>query len=366
MGNEVYLLTTSDSKEIGMKDATDESGNKVGSLGVIDCGPSAWNVEAERNMFLRYRPWLEQQFGDGQGVVLDMSWWAYVYFCVTGAEMRIPPNQSVKIEAHPKMKVMHSTQGMSNWVENGKYTLPTSLQFPRLLGISSEHAAYLYQCFGKPVRFVHNGIDIPPFYPKSSEGFLLSLNRMSREKGILNAIDVALDCQIPMKLVGDDVHIADQNFAFEVQDRCSQSKGLVEYIGSVDNEQKWDYIKRCKALISCPDRTWVEAFGIMTIEGFSQGKPMISLINGGMKDTVKHGENGFLCENVSQMKEILRNGAQVLVQEGEYYKKKTLKLEDLDPQVIRKSAEQFSTENMARQYLELCQGVFEDKIGFQW
>lgn len=367
MGNHVMLLTTNESKELGQKDAVDESGTKKGSLNVVGCGPTTMMATGERQMYLGYHEWLEQNFAN-DGVIIDMSWWAYPYFSVTGAQIG-----DVSIKPHPNMKIMHSCQGMMNWVQNGQYARP-AVPFPRILGISSHHAQYLSSCLKVPVRYVHNGIDLPAFEPKPSEGFLLSLNRFSREKGITSTVDVAIETGIPVKLVGDDTIIADQNYAFEIQDRCEKSKGLAEYVGSVDDTKKWDLIKRCKALIACPDSQWIEAFGLFAIEGFSQGKPIIALKNGGLIDTVQHGVNGFLCDTVAQVKDVLKSGAETWVEfpvenpdcwpgchEGSY-RKKTLKLEDLNPTKIRETAEKFSVENMARNYNDLCQKVQNGEV----
>lgn len=363
LGNDVVLLTTNESKEIGLKEAVDESGAKKGSLNVVGCGPTTLQATGERQMYLSYHDWLEQNFGN-EGVVIDMSWWAYPYFSVSGAQI-----ENVVIKPHPNMKIMHSSQGMCNWIMNGQYARP-NVPYPRILGISSHHAQYLSSCLKVPVRFVHNGIDLPAFDPRPSEGFILSLNRFSKEKGIHNCIDVAIETGIPMKLVGDDTIIADQNYAFEIQDRCEKSNGLVEYIGSVDNDKKWDLIKRCKALIACPDSQWIEAFGLYAVEGFSQGKPIISLKNGGLNDTVQHGVNGFLCDTISQMKDVLKSGAQIIIGEGswdedgvyENCKRGIIKIEDLEPDKIRETAEKFSNENMARSYMELCQKVENGEV----
>lgn len=358
LGNEVTLITTKDSPKLGQMDAVDDSGAKKGSLNVVSAGDTSWSADGERRMYLNYREFLEKEFGEGQGVVLDMSWWAYCYNSLTGCQF-----PEVTVAPHPKMKIVHSTQGMSNWIVNNQYMTPPGVEFPRLLGISSAHAQYLSSCFKKPVRYVWNGIDLPPFEPKPSEGFLLSLNRFSKEKGIHNVIDVALQCGIPTKLVGDDIHIADQNYAFEIQDRCEKTRGLVEYVGSVDNEKKWDYIKKCNALIACPDPTWIEAFGIYAVEGFSQGKPILALRNGGLMDTVKQGVNGFLCNNVGEMVNILKFGAQVYTgpintETGPaLYMNQILKLENLKPENIRKTAEEFTTEKMGRQYFDLIEKV---------
>ena len=162
---------------------------------------------------------------------------------------------------------------MSGWLvgtpQGPRYVKPP-VPFPRMLGVSSQHAQHLSNNFGCPVRYVHNGIDLPPFDPAmaKSEDFLLSLNRISPEKGIANNIDVALQTGWKMKVVGDDIHPVNFDYINDVQNRCANSGGQVQYYGHVDNETKWDLLRRCKALIACTDNEhYLEAFGIYCLPG---------------------------------------------------------------------------------------------------
>jgi glycosyltransferase involved in cell wall biosynthesis len=348
MENDVTLITTDQSSQLGMHQAVDEGGAQKGSLNVISAGPTAWDALGERNMYLRYRQWLEQEFGQGQGVIIDHTWFGWVYFSLTGFHME---NPIVEIAPHPEMKIMHVIHGVTGWRRGSEY-VPPRTQFPRILGVSRGHAQYLSNCFKIPVRHVHNGIHLPdkPLAPLKGD-YLLSLNRISAEKGIHNAIDVALATGNKIKLVGDDTHVADPRYVWETMNRCEESGGRASYIGPVSNEDKWEYIRGCKALIACPDMvSYVESFYLAAIEGFAMGKPILAFPNGGLNDTVKNGVNGFLCENAETMKEVLLRE----------------RLEDMNPDAIRAEAEKYTVETMARGYLDLCKGVFINDAGYMW
>lgn len=341
-------------------------------------------------MFLNYSEFLRKEFGEGQGVVIDHSWFGYPYFLLTGGEITIDETRSIPIKKCPNLKLCHVIHGVTGWVENNQY-VPPPVQYPRIMGVSPHHAGYLSSCFKKPVRYVFNGVKIPelPSAPgagngeeitalKVDHGYLLSLNRISEEKGIHNTIDVCLSTNTPLKVVGDDVHVSNQEYVWKIMDICSRSGGLIEYVGLVDNNRKWDYIRGSSSLICCPDpSSYVESFYMAAVEGWSQGKPILSLRNGGLSDTIVDGVNGFLADNPEEMKTILRNGKEVFklscersnTPESErpmWYYKDIMKLEDINPETIKQEANKYSIENMAKGYLDICKGVMENNPGYQW
>jgi glycosyltransferase involved in cell wall biosynthesis len=328
-GHTVYLITTDDSQ------AKDEySYENGGKLIVKKCGPSSWDIMSERNMYINYRDWLESEFGN-EGIVSNHSWFAYPYF---------------SSQRCPNMKLTHHHHGNTSWVANGQ-AVPPPVTFPRMCGVSKSHAAILAAQFQKPLRFVYNGIDIPP--PPDSydnKGYLLSLNRIGPEKGIHNCIDVAVQTGYPLKVVGDDINPPNQQYIADIQKRC-QSYNNIEYIGLVDTGTKWDYIRGAKALISCTNTiNYTEAFWLGAVEGFAMGKPTIAVANGGITELVKNNLNGFLVNNPADMVELLKKGV--------------LEENIFNPEEIRKIAvENFSTDASARGYLQLFQQVLD---GDKW
>lgn len=395
LGNDVYLLTTNESTKIGISEAVKDD-QTIGKLTVVPTGPTTWNYTGERDMFLNYHGWLGQEFGEGQGVIIDHSWWGYPYYLLTGGEITLDDKRTILIETHPRMKICHIVHGVTGWRKpTGEYVPPPGVVFPRIMGVSKTHAAYLSSCFKLPTRYVFNGVKIPdnlapvgdtsvgstaPSDSDYTRGYLLSLNRISKEKGIHNCIDVCLATKTPLKVVGDDQHVSDQNHVFEIMDRCARSGGLVEYVGTVDNERKWDYIRGSRGLIACPDPSnYVESFYMAAVEGWSQGKPIISLSNGGLADIVVDGLNGFLADNPGEMKEILTRGKEVFVKydgvcnngfdqkiEEDHFIKKTIKLEDLNPEIIKEEAKKYTIENMAKGYYDICKGIFENDPSYNW
>ena len=351
LGHEVTVITTNDSPKLGIHEAVDQDGKSTGGvLDVKSAGQSGWGIDFERIMYINYREWMEAEFGAGQGVVIDHSWFGYPYISLKGAPQFPTVNGEIQIKSHPDLKIIHVIHGAT-----GLGGQKPQVMFPRLVGVSTRQAAFLSAQFGFPVRHVHNGIDIPPKpdpWPLGDEGYLLSLNRISKEKGIMSSIDVAVANGYRIKVVGDYSWVASQDYIYEVITRCEQSGGLAEFIGNVDNETKWDLIKKCKAMIACPDirQNYVEAFGLYAVEAGVMGKPLIALLNGGLYDIIEDNVNGILADNPEQLKQRLS-----LIDWNQF-----------NPDIIRTMAERFSIPNMAAEYLKMAQGVFENNPQFRW
>jgi glycosyltransferase involved in cell wall biosynthesis len=227
-----------------------------------------------------------------------------------------------------------------------------------MLGVSSQHAQYLSNQFAIPVRFIHNGVDLPEWTPEThkQEDFLLSLNRITREKGIHNNIDVALQTGYKMKIVGDDIHPPDQNYIDDIQNRCAATNGQVEYWGRVDNDTKWDLLRRCRALVACTDnQNFLEAFGLYAVEANSVGKPVLATANGGLYDIIVQDkntgwQNGFLAPNVAGVTSAISQGI----------------LDTFKPEICRQHAQRFTVDNMVTNYLNLFEKVLRDDVDAKW
>ena len=76
--------------------------------------------------------------------------------------------------------------------------------------------------------------------------------------------------------------------------------GKIQVIFDTDGPALRDYYSRCFAVLY-PARN--EDFGLVPIEGMMSSKPVIALNEGGMKETIKEGETGFLVNSVEEMAE---------------------------------------------------------------
>lgn len=102
----------------------------------------------------------------------------------------------------------------------------------------------------------------------------------------------------------------DENFVFctdhldETVERAAkrvEMRGLgegkskqIDYLGRLSNEELHDYYSRCSFVVV---GSGMEGFGISPVEAAFHGKPSVVRAVGGHKETVVHGETGFLAEN---------------------------------------------------------------------
>jgi glycosyltransferase involved in cell wall biosynthesis len=88
-------------------------------------------------------------------------------------------------------------------------------------------------------------------------------------------------------------------FAEEVEPRLGRDG--VEYIGEADAERKRDLYLRARALLM-PIR-WPEPFGLVMVESFACGTPVIAFPEGSAPEVVEHGRTGFVVEDEHAMAE---------------------------------------------------------------
>jgi glycosyltransferase involved in cell wall biosynthesis len=73
---------------------------------------------------------------------------------------------------------------------------------------------------------------------------------------------------------------------------------LIHFIGEIGDAQKNDFLGRARALLMPID--WPEPFGLVMIEAFACGTPVLAYGHGSVPEIVEHGVTGFVVENQAQ------------------------------------------------------------------
>ena len=76
-----------------------------------------------------------------------------------------------------------------------------------------------------------------------------------------------------------------------MENRYSEYSGIT-LLGPVTGERKRRLLDRCDVLVV--PSTWPEVFGIVILEAFAHGKPVIASCVGGIPEIVHDGRTGFL------------------------------------------------------------------------
>jgi UDP-glucose:tetrahydrobiopterin glucosyltransferase len=172
-----------------------------------------------------------------------------------------------------------------------------SQKFPHTIGFCTASQAATFPNLTSPLYYLSNGIDLSlyNFCPQPKQQ-LAWLGRISPEKALEDAVEVAIQTNIPLKIMGK---IQDESYWQQICKKYPHAP--IEYLGFLATEKMQEVVRECQALLMTP--RWVEAFGNVAIEALACGVPVISYRRGGPSEIIKDGETGFLVQpdNISEL-----------------------------------------------------------------
>ncbi|OGK62052.1 hypothetical protein A2334_04235 [Candidatus Roizmanbacteria bacterium RIFOXYB2_FULL_38_10] len=128
----------------------------------------------------------------------------------------------------------------------------------------------------------------PPLYQLLPTNYYLTVSRLARAKHIDLLIKTANKYKFQLKIIGAG---RDMNYL------KSFAGKTVEFMGNVSDEKLKEIYASAKAfLFASVD----EEFGIAPIEAMGHGIPVIAYASGGLIETVKEGNNGYLFKDQSE------------------------------------------------------------------
>jgi glycosyltransferase involved in cell wall biosynthesis len=193
------------------------------------------------------------------------------------------------------------------------------------------------------VETVHHGMPEDLLEPQpATPSYLAFLGRVSPEKGVDRAIEIARLCRMPLKIAAK-IDQADKNY-FNKQIVPLLSEAHVEFIGEIDDARKPEFLSGAAALLTPID--WPEPFGLVMIEAMACGTPVIAFNRGSAPEIIEQGVTGFIVEDVT--------GAAAAV-------KAAIKLPR--DQIRARFETRFSARRMAKDYLETYRRLIFAKHG---
>lgn len=145
---------------------------------------------------------------------------------------------------------------------------------------------------------IHHGLpnDLYRLNP-SPTGYLAFIGRISPEKRLDRAIEIAAAVGLPLR-VAAKVDRADQSYYREVIAPMLVGNPTVEFIGEVDDAGKQELLGGALALLFPID--WPEPFGLVMIEANACGTPVIAWRNGSTPEVIRPGVNGELVASIDE------------------------------------------------------------------
>lgn len=126
--------------------------------------------------------------------------------------------------------------------------------------------------------------------------YCLFLGRMSPEKRPDRAIEIALRAGMPIVLAAK-VDKVDEAY-FEACIKPLLLHPLVDFIGEVGEAEKSTLLGNARALLFPID--WPEPFGLVMIEAFACGTPVIAYNHGAVPEILTDGVTGFVVDDQEQ------------------------------------------------------------------
>ena len=144
-------------------------------------------------------------------------------------------------------------------------------------------------------RTVHHGLPQNLYtFSKEPGTYLAFLGRISPEKGVDRAIEIAVRAGMKLKIAAK-VDPVDEDY-FNQRIRPLLDSPLVDFIGEVSEFEKNDFLGKALALLLPVD--WPEPFGLVMIEAMACGTPTVAFRRGAVPEIIDEGLSGFVCTGV--------------------------------------------------------------------
>src|SRR5438552_1074455 len=166
--------------------------------------------------------------------------------------------------------------------------------------------------------------------------YLAFLGRISPEKGLDQAIEIAKRAGMPLKIAAK-IDKADEDY-FETVIKPLIDNSDIEFIGEIGYPGTNEFLGRAAALLF--PINWPEPFGIVMMEAMACGTPVIAYPYGSVGEVMENEVTGYIVPDASAAVEALKNIA------------------NLDRSRCRKSFEQrFTANRMTRDYLKIYERI---------
>lgn len=190
-------------------------------------------------------------------------------------------------------------------------------------------------------KVIHHGMDLSEVPVGTGRGgYLCFVGRSCPDKGLLEAITVARQAGIHLKIA---VKMREPDELRYFRDVIEPMLGPNEdFVGEADNATKYRLMGEALAFLN--PIQWSEPFGLVMIEALATGTPVIGTAVGSASEIVQHGRTGFLGKTADLAGFVAEAAA-------------------LDRAACRRHVEErFSAERMVAEHLQLYTTLLEGRL----
>ena len=164
-------------------------------------------------------------------------------------------------------------------------------------------------------------------------GYLAFLGRICADKGPVEAIEIARQAGLPLKIAAK-VDPVDQPYYDTVVAPLIAASPHVEFIGEIDDTRKQEFLGQARALLF--PINWPEPFGLVMIEAMACGTPVVGFAAGSVPEILEDGLTGYVVTDVA-------SAVRAVSLLDRLYR----------PSIRARFEERFSARAMARDYLKI-------------
>jgi glycosyltransferase involved in cell wall biosynthesis len=171
-------------------------------------------------------------------------------------------------------------------------------------------------------------------------GYLAFLGRMSPEKGVDHAIEIARRTGMPLTIAARIYPEERPYFDTTIAPLLAASPDLVRFVGEIGGHDKEAFLGDARALLFPIE--WAEPFGLVMIESLACGTPVIAWRRGSVPEIIDEGVTGFIVDSVDAAVQAVG------------------RLDQIDRRVCRRTFDsRFDAERMARDYVRVYEQAIE-------
>jgi glycosyltransferase involved in cell wall biosynthesis len=224
-------------------------------------------------------------------------------------------------------------------LERRRLYLEAAARGVAVVAISADHASTAGGA--RVAAVIHHGVDVDRIpVGKGDGGYACVLGRMAPAKGIREAILIAKDAGMPLRIAAKMQEPREHQYFRDVI--YPLLGGDIEYEGEVSARGKYELLGGAVALLN--PLQWAEPFGMSMIEALATGTPVLSTLMGSAPEIVDHGTTGWLRNQWSQLSTYLE------------------RIGEIDRAACRQAAEErFSIDRMAADYVTLYRSALSQE-----
>ncbi len=126
--------------------------------------------------------------------------------------------------------------------------------------------------------------------------YLAFLGRVSPEKGVDAAIEIAKRTCLPLKIAAKVDKVDADYFAARIKPLLGHP--LIEFVGEIGEKEKDRFLGEAAAVLFPID--WPEPFGLVMIEAMACGTPVVALRRGSVPEVMRDGVSGFVVDDIDE------------------------------------------------------------------